>query len=424
MNYIRQIWYEMRQQPLVTWVTIGATALSIFLVMAFYMVSQIDTVEVAPESNRSRILVNRYSHIQDGEYNSSGSMSIATARRLSEDIKGVERVSYFKTWDTYLDVTVNDGAVVPLFTKRVDDEFWNIFDFSFIEGKPFTANEVRSDVKKVILTDKAVRRLVGNRSLAGKEIMINHIPYVVAGVVKAGSPLLKESYAEMYIPWKETQSDIWNTHLGGSGVYLLMEEGADAKDIKKEVERRYKVWNSELSKDSLKAVYHGSPFTAEEVANARGSNNDPDVETPRRKRYIIYLILLLLPAINLSSMTRSRLRRRVSEIGVRRAFGASRFRIVAQLLGENFMITLMGGLIGLILSVIFITVFSSMFVDYFGFFSNINGEDLETTPAFGMLFTWSTFLFTLFFCFILNLLSTGIPAWKASSESPADAIRG
>ena len=39
----------------------------------------------------------------------------------------------------------------------------------------------------------------------------------------------------------------------------------------------------------------------------------------RRQRIVIFVILLIVPAINLSSMTQSRLRQRVSEIGVRRA---------------------------------------------------------------------------------------------------------
>ena len=56
MNYIRQILYDLRQQPLVTWITLTGTALAIFLIMAVFMVNRIKVVEVSPESNRSRIL--------------------------------------------------------------------------------------------------------------------------------------------------------------------------------------------------------------------------------------------------------------------------------------------------------------------------------------------------------------------------------
>ena len=60
-----------------------------------------------------------------------------------------------------------------------------------------------------------------------------------------------------------------------------------------------------------------------------------------RQQVIIFLILLLVPAINLSSMTHSRLRQRVAEIGVRRSFGATRGGVMGQIVAENLVLTLM-----------------------------------------------------------------------------------
>ena len=54
------------------------------------------------------------------------------------------------------------------------------------------------------------------------------------------------------------------------------------------------------------------------------ANGSPDIKTERNKRLLVYAILLIIPAINLSSMTQSRLRQRVAEIGVRRSFGSTR----------------------------------------------------------------------------------------------------
>lgn len=64
MNYFKQVWYEMRQQPLVTWVNIAGTAISIFLIMALVMIEKVDTVDAAPEVNRSRTLVGAYIHMR------------------------------------------------------------------------------------------------------------------------------------------------------------------------------------------------------------------------------------------------------------------------------------------------------------------------------------------------------------------------
>lgn len=64
------------------------------------------------------------------------------------------------------------------------------------------------------------------------------------------------------------------------------------------------------------------------------------------------LILLLVPAINLSSMTHSRLRQRVAEIGVRRSFGATRGGVMGQIVAENLVLTLMAGVVGLLFCLI------------------------------------------------------------------------
>lgn len=426
MNYFKQVWYEMRQQPLVTWVNIAGTAISIFLIMALVMIEKVDTVDAAPEVNRSRTLIGAYIHMRstgnDGN-ECSGSLSLETAHRLYDNLDGVEVYSFGKGYNDNSDVNMPRGTINSLEVKGIDENFWKIYSFDFLKGQPFTAAQVKAGEKRAIITDRVAFLLAGNADILGKEIHINHLPYVVSGVVKTGSPLLKQSFADIYIPYVENPQEIWKTYLGQSQATLLLKEGVSPEDIKKEVERRYAVWNDRLRKEeSREFVYHRLPYTAEEMASQTGSNQDPDdVDKGKRTKWITYGILLLVPALNLSGMTRSRLRRRVSEIGVRRAYGATRLRIVGELLTENFLLTLAGGLIGLILSVVFIMCFSHLFVDFLGW-NDASGGKGSSTPAFNMFFTWGAFLTVLLLCFILNILSTGIPAWKASRVNPAEAI--
>lgn len=426
MNYFKQVWYEMRQQPLVTWVNIAGTAISIFLIMALVMIEKVDTVDAAPEVNRSRTLVGVYIHMRstgnDGN-ECSGSLSLETAHRLYDNLDGVEVYSFGKGYNDNSDVNMPRGTINSLEVKGIDENFWKIYSFDFLKGQPFTAAQVKAGEKRAIVTDRVAFLLAGNADILGKEILINHLPYVVSGVVKTGSPLLKQSFADIYIPYVENPQDTWKTYLGQTSATLLLKEGVSPEDIKKEVERRYAVWNDRLRKEeSREFVYHRLPYTAEEITSQTGSNQDPDdVDKGKRTKWITYGILLLVPALNLSGMTRSRLRRRVSEIGVRRAYGATRLRIVGELLTENFLLTLAGGLIGLILSVVFIMCFSHLFVDFLGW-NDASGGKGSSTPAFNMFFTWGAFLTVLLLCFILNILSTGIPAWKASRVNPAEAI--
>jgi len=65
---------------------------------------------------------------------------------------------------------------------------------------------------------------------------------------------------------------------------------------------------------------------------------------------IVIAILLLVPAVNLSGMTLSRMRRRMAEIGVRKAFGATGGELMRQVFFENLVLTLLAGVVGLALS--------------------------------------------------------------------------
>ena len=62
------------------------------------------------------------------------------------------------------------------------------------------------------------------------------------------------------------------------------------------------------------------------------------------------LLFVLLPTVNLVNINVSRIMERASEIGVRKAFGASARTLVGQFIVENVLLTLIGGLIGLVLS--------------------------------------------------------------------------
>lgn len=423
-SYIKQIWFELRHQPMVTVTSILGTAFAIFLVMAVFMTSSLSTVAVSPESNRPRLLAGKYINITGENSSSSGSMSYSTARRLYWNLDGLDRMCFTNGWSDNYDVSVKDGDCISLLTKKVDNVFWEIFDFKFIAGKPFDRAIIDSSLKKVVLSESSAKKLFGNTDVVGEEVKVNHIPYIVQGVTADTSPLMPESYANIYLPYApEKEDDLWMDGLGGdTQVYMLMKEGVDDEYIRKQVRSRYATLNSALKKEGKEAIYHHSPYTAETVALDFGSNTDPDAESPRRIRYAIYFILLLLPAINLSSMTRSRLRRRVAEIGVRRAFGATKWGILNRFLSENLVLTLIGGVIGLILCIIFVAFFSNLFISYGGTFGE--GDILGANPTFRMMLNFKTFGIALLLCLILNLISTGMPAWRASRTNPAEAISG
>ena len=131
------------------------------------------------------------------------------------------------------------------------------------------------------------------------------------------------------------------------------------------------------------------------------------------------MILLIVPAVNLSSMMQSRLKQRISEIGLRRAFGCTRAELIWQIIMENMILTLIAGLIGLLLSLCACWIFAA------DFFAQPMSNTLNTaTVDASILMQYSTFGYALLFCFVLNLLSSGIPALRASRVHIVNALTG
>lgn len=430
---IKQIIFDMRHHRMMTWISIVGTAVSIFLVMVFYMSDNARLAAVEPEQDRERIVVGAgidiHSTDPDNHSSSSGGMTYETARRLYGNLDGVEKISYISSWYNITDIILKGTTPVRATIPAVDGAFWDIYHFKFIEGHPFTNADCESTERKIVLNRTTAHKVFGSTDVIGREVKVKGVPYTVAGVVEDVNPLLPITGVDAYVSLSEDEYKPWGTEnamvdkLGHLRVLLLLKEGVDPESIRTQVRSRYAALNAELEKDMYQAVYHESPFDLEvQVLTMYGGNSTPDLTSHRRKRIVMYTLLLLLPAINLSSLMRGRLRHRVSELGVRRAFGTKRSRIVSQLLGENFIVTLTGGLIGLLLSIIFMLTLSSVFFNFIDYYAASSLEVMLTNPSLSMVFTWKAFFIALGACLVLNILTATLHAWRASMISPAAAI--
>ena len=126
----------------------------------------------------------------------------------------------------------------------------------------------------------------------------------------------------------------------------------------------------------------------------------------------IVFILLLIPAINLSGMISSRMEERLAEMGVRKSFGANKSTLLSQVMWENLLLTMAGGLVGLILAWGIITLAKGW---VFSLFEEAPESlyDKSITVTGEMFFTPTVFISAFLVCCIINLLSALIPAWSS-----------
>ena len=424
-QYFQQAWAQLRQQPLISMVNVAGTALSIFLIMLVVMMQQVKVAPFAPESNRDRYLHVRFSSITNkdwGDSSSNGPMSVRTGRELYKSLETPEAVTLYTCGTVATPVSLPNQPSTAVDVRETDDDFWRVFDFAFTDGKPYDRATFDAGQPVAVVTESVARRLFGTVRAVGRDFLLAHAPYRVSGVVRDVSTLAESAYAQVWIPFTSTDQvdNTWNNGLMGvMSCTILAKDRADFPAIREECNRRLEAYNQSLAEEGWKFISRNRPYDQEKNALGVAANWEPDVKSARRERWVIFLILLIVPAINLSSMTQSRLRRRVSEIGVRRAFGCTRRELVGQILGENLIVTLLAGAVGLALSVLFAYVGDSVFFAQ-EYSATLNPPTVDAS----ILLHASTFGWALLFCFVLNLLSTGIPAWRASRMNIVEAIGG
>lgn len=422
---MKQIIYELKSQPLIAAVTIIGTALAIFLVMVVVMMRQVKLIPIAPESDRDRMLYVSGASFSKGQSSGNSALSIAMAKELSEDLPGAESTAIM---DSYINSSVITAVGHPAFeanVRQTDAGFFNTYNFRFIAGHPYNEADVDSHLRKAVISESTAHEIADSPEAAvGKNITLDDVTHTIVAVVGDVSPVTEKVFAQIWIPLaEEDPTDFWTSlGLGEKQLAIKARSTDDFQKIHDEVNRRVDIIASRHpEEENFTLNIQGAPY-AQEAETLHTGGQRPDLAHARRQQLIIYFILLLIPAINLSSMTRSRLRRRMSEIGVRRAFGCTRAKVMLGILIENFFITLIGSLIGLIACIIFgSTLFDAIYTGgYFMVFSNVNAV---ATVGLSSLLNWSMFAYAVFFCFILNLLSTGIPAWRASRVNPVEAIQ-
>jgi putative ABC transport system permease protein len=202
--------------------------------------------------------------------------------------------------------------------------------------------------------------------------------------------------------------------LGNLQAYILAPSSGDVERVKQEITGNINRYSQTLG--DLEFTLNGQPDRQWQTIFRFSSNEVPDYGKILLQYGFLFFILLFIPAVSLSGMTDSRMERRMAEMGVRRAFGAPIHNLMGQIISENFLFTLLGGLLGLLSSWVLILFVRNWIMQLGQAFVDIPPEGTEVVLSPSMLLNLPVFAIALGICFFLNLLSALIPAWRYSHK--------
>lgn len=420
-NLIKTVFHDLKRQPVLGVLSVVGTAIAIYLIMIVVMLQDVKTAPIAPESRRDRFL-----HCTYGSFHGEGNVrfnrpySYNFIRKYFYNLSEPESVTAYSIDSSESVVSVPGRHTVGVERRLTDANFWRVFDFTFIAGAPYTTDDVDAAMPLAVITESVARSLFGSTDVAGREFSIDYKPMRVCGVVRDVTPLATKAYSQVWLPIT-CYSDDASPYAGNLSVTMLAPSVNKMDAVRQEYIRSMESVAADTDGGMSLEIMNRPYDQWTETCTQIWANVSPDVDGERRDRMLIYLVLFIVPAVNLMEMTRSRMRRRYAEIGVRRAFGCNRMGVIRSVLAENLVLTLIAGMIGLALAFGTCIIFGSdLFASPSSVFKGMPRMLVSPTDIMRL----STFGWALLAAFILNLLSTGIPAIRASRINIVNALSG
>ena len=422
-TYLRQAWMLMKQNKLFTSIYVVGTGLSIALVMTMFIIFYVKFAPIYPEYNRDRTLVikpvKRYPKGKPENWNINGGVSYYVVKNMLPGLPHLEVVGggYLNNFNDNK-VSLPGKEQLSVTSYYVDMGFWKVFSFSFISGNTFTQADVDASLPVAVISATLAQRIFASTDVKGKHFTYNGKDFRVSGVVKDVSNATPETAADLWLPisLKVKLSENNLSLIGNVRAYLLATTAADKDALRKEVQELFRKNN--LQNDTYDHDLMDQPDDYWVSTFRQEVDKAPDLTEIVKSFLYMLLALLFIPALNLSGMISSRMDKRLCELGVRKAYGATNRQLLSQVLWENLLMTCIGGLAGLLISYLIVATASDWILTLFDERVMDPTKTMNLTPE--MLFNPAVFGMAFGVCVLLNLVSALIPAiwWKIQSPLP------
>ena len=404
----------MRQNKLFTSIYVAGTGLSIAFTMVLFIIYYVKFAPVYPEYNRDRMLVISKSAVAIGEaekWNSCNGGANPKIAGLVKDLPHLDEVgmAMMGSWAGSTVLLPNSNEQLEVTPGMVDAGFWKVFTFQFLNGKPFDESTVEAERPVAILTESLAKRIFASTDVVGQYISYDGKDMQVVGVVADVTGTTPATAADLYIPLYyggQNRPSKYDMGLSGSvSIYMTAPTQEDVETLRTEV---IDVLNRYDQEDKqFTHFWMNQPDVWWKSTFRDACSNEPDI--PGIIRGILYMLLALLfiPAMNLCGMISSRMDERMSELGVRKAYGATNISLISQVLTENLLLTFVGGAVGLALAYLIALTGGDWVYHLFDNFVMPGGVNPSYTVE--MLFNPTLFLSVFGLCVILNLISALVP---------------
>jgi putative ABC transport system permease protein len=408
-SYLKLAWKVLLRRKFFTFISLFGIAFT--LVVLTLVTALLDHVVAAypPETKHASTVGINFASLRGEHWRRNGFAGYAMLDKYARDLPNVKQMAVASLPNgvfSYL-----NGQRLKSYLKRTDGAFWQILDFHFLEGGPYTESDVGDHRMVAVINESTRQRFFGGQPALGRTIEADGQRFTVVGVVPDVSILRLVPFSDIWVPHTTAKTDSYTREYVGDFLGILLLE-----DPSKLALTRDELWSRLRTAKLPDPGFDRLDATPETLFDTLGRllTGDGTGEGSgygRRLQMaltVAALLFMLLPAVNLINLNTSRIMERASEIGVRKAFGASSRTLVGQFVVENLVLTLVGAGVGFLVAAwVLSLVNASGLIAY---------TQLQVNYR---VFGWGVLLAVGF-----GLLSGVYPAWRMSRLHPVQALKG
>jgi putative ABC transport system permease protein len=278
------------------------------------------------------------------QQNNFGQGFIPTAQDY-EDLKAVQ--NSFALMSGYL-----NGSTINISYKNnpqrytggyVTEDFFRIVNVSPIIGRDFTADDNKPGAEKTTILGYEIwkRDFGGDPNIVGQSLRINGKAATIIGVMPEGFkfPQAEQLWVPLYNEFPLVPREDPRANNSAPAILARLKDGVSLDQVNAE----FSALAKRIAKDNPKTNEH---LTSASVQPLLNSFTGPQL------RQIIYamlgavILVLVIACVNVMNMQFGRAALRAKELAIRGALGATRWRLVRQMLTESFLVAAMGAVVG------------------------------------------------------------------------------